>query len=157
MGLGDFPLGDFPAGDDPSPAAVLQRTVPSTAAVYFDPSIKDFPLGADGFYQEIDPVDQRVALALTTVEKTIAGTPTVGSRLRKIKYLDPTKIKAAVTDAVRVALAQELRAKTISLVGIDIEMPNASALLVRVTYRNLMLAQTTSEVATATLKVTLNG
>lgn len=158
MGLGDFPCGDFPAGDDPTPARAAQRTVSPTVAALFDPSVKDFPLGANGQYLAIDPVDQRVALALTVVEETLAGNPEIGSGLRKIKYLDPKKINAAVTDTVKVALVSELSAKNIALVSIDIDMPNASALLVRVTYQNLRLAKTADDAATTvSLKVKLHG
>lgn len=158
MGFGDYPCGDFPAGDDPTPARAAQRQVPDTAAVYFDPSTKDFPLDADGFYVAIDPVDQRVALALTTVEGSMSGSTDVGSRLRRIKYLDPLHIKALVTDAVKVALADEINAKNIALVSVEVDLPNASALLVRVTYQNLRLVKSVDDAPTTVpLQVKLYG
>ncbi len=135
MPAGDELAGEGLAGDAlalPTAGTVLRPP----AAVHFDAVLRDYPLGSDGRYVEIHPVDSRVQMALSMALGRIASTPTTGNALRRIPYLNPKRIKAQATDAVRQALAPIIADGDITLDDLIVETRQRHAVLVQVDYYN---------------------
>jgi phage gp46-like protein len=105
----------------------------------YDAALRDFPLAANGDLQRVHWVDQKVALKLAIAEGDVAGTPTLGSRLRELKRGAPAQLQRRAEDAVSLALQQMVTAREIQVVSVVATSPSRGKLLVVVTYRNLLL------------------
>lgn len=154
MPLGDLPAGDGPLGFDPvQPASPPRRTRPPVSLM-FDGATRDFPLGEDGFYREIHPVDQRVALALLVSEGVIASAPEIGSRLRTIDRVSREVARSTATSYARLALSALVAERSIRIEKIEVETPAGGTLLVAVTYVNLQARGSGARIARAPLAFT---
>jgi phage gp46-like protein len=84
-------------------------------------------------------VDQKVALKLTIGQGDVAGTPTLGSRLRELKRGAPAKLQRRAEDAVDLCLEQMVADREIEVISVVASSPSRGKLLVIVAYRNLLL------------------
>lgn len=137
MPLGDYPAGVGPAGYDPVVPPSAPRRVRPPVSLHFDGATRDFILRDDGFYDEVHPVDQQVALALLISEGVVAAVPEVGNRLRTINRVPFAVARSTAKDYVNLALSGLLASKSIAIDKIDVE-GTRGALFVAVTYRNLL-------------------
>lgn len=138
-GLGVYPAGMGPMGYSPSVPPNAPRDVRPPAALYFDGQTRDFPLDENGFYREIHPVDQKVALQLSLPRGAIASVTAIGNKLRTIQRVRPSVAETLCRSHIREALAELLSAKSIEIQQIKVE-PDDGRLLFAVTYLNLELA-----------------
>lgn len=158
MGAGESLAGEELAGTGIELEVSRPRNVSPPAAALYDGATRDFTLDADGLYVEEHPTDQKVGLALIVLAGTISGSPNIGSKLREKRYLNTLTIRTEVLYAVKVALADLLKAKEITLVRVDVELVGSTRLLVRVVYQNLLLNAATSTVErTRTKGVTIGN
>lgn len=158
MGAGESLAGEELAGAGIELEVSRPRNVSPPAAALYDGATRDFTLDADGLYVEEHPTDQKVGLALIVLAGTISGSPNIGSKLREKRYLNTLTIRTEVLYAVKVALADLLKAKEITLVRVDVELVGSTRLLVRVVYQNLLLNAATSTVErTRTKGVTIGN
>jgi len=158
MAAGESLAGEELAGDGPALVVSRSRNVSPPAAALYDGATRDFPLDENGLYVEEHPTDQKVGLAIIPLVGTLAGSPNIGSKLREKRYLNPLTIRTEILYAVKVALADLLKAKEIALVRVDVELVGSSRLLVRVVYQNLLLNAATSTVErTRTKGVTIGN
>ena len=158
MGAGESLAGEELAGAGIELEVSRPRNVSPPAAALYDGATRDFTLDADGLYVEEHPTDQKVGLALIVLAGTLSGSPNIGSKLRAKRYLNPLTIRTEVLYAVKVALADLLKAKEITLVRVDVELVGSTRLLVRVVYQNLLLNAATSTVErTRTKGVTIGN
>jgi hypothetical protein len=126
-------------GYSPSVPPNAPRDVRPPAALYFDGQTRDFPLDENGFYREIHPVDQKVALQLSLPRGAIASVTAIGNKLRTIQRVRPSVAETLCRSHIREALAELLSAKSIEIQQIKVE-PDDGRLLFAVTYLNLELA-----------------
>ena len=158
MGAGDLPAGDDLAGDGFELVVSRPRNVSPPAAILYDGASRDFPLDADGRPIEEHPTDQKVGLALIVVQGTVAGSSTLGSKLRNKRYINDTTIRTEITYIVNTALASLVAAKEIAIARVDVDVGESSRVLVRVVYENLLLNAALSKAErTRTQGVTFNG
>lgn len=158
MGAGESLAGEELAGAGIELEVSRPRNVSPPAAALYDGATRDFTLDADGLYVEEHPTDQKVGLALIVLAGTLSGSPNIGSKLREKRYLNTLTIRTEVLYAVKVALADLLKAKEITLVRVDVELVGSTRLLVRVVYQNLLLNAATSTVErTRTKGVTIGN
>ncbi len=150
MPLGSYPAGIGPAGYDPVVPPYAPRNVRPPVSLRFDGTTRDFPIDAHGFYGEVDPVDQAVALALMINEGVIAAVPDLGNRLRRITRVSPAVAKTTAEDYVRLALSSLIAAKSVSIEKLEVQT-RRGVILVAVTYRNLTLRDGIERTITAPL------
>lgn len=108
MGLGSFPLGTSPLGLDPvyKPAPAAPPIGPR--AVKYDPSIRQFVLvDALGNAVDVHPVDQIVALRLTTYQGQSPSEADLGTKLRQISASGLSAARAQ--DAANAEIARVLQ------------------------------------------------
>jgi len=139
-GLGVYPAGMGPMGYSPSVPPNAPRDVRPPAALYFDGQTRDFPLDENGFYREIHPVDQKVALQLSLPRGAIASVPGIGNKLRTIQRVRASVAETLCRSHIREALAELLSTKSIEIQQIKIDPDVPGRLLFAVTYLNLELA-----------------
>lgn len=151
LGLGWFPAGIGPAGYDPVIPPDAPRRVRPPAALRYDGATRDFLLDANGFYEEIHPVDQKVALALCISRGAVAAVPELGNQLRTIRRTSRAVAETIAKQFVREALADLTRGKSITIEDITVQTDVPGRLLVFVLYRNIELDATMVNTATATL------
>lgn len=85
MGMGDYPMGLGLAGADPVYKPVPPALVLVPRAVKYDPSIKQYVLfDVNGNAIDVHPVDQIVAIRLTTEQGQSASSPLLGTRIRSL-------------------------------------------------------------------------
>lgn len=140
MPLGDYPLGDVPLGDDGTDN-VPPDAVSQLQAMYFDPNARDFPLGDDGRYVDLHPVDAAVEIALFIEFGAIGSSADAGQTLRQIQSPIGKSVAADVSDRVRRAVAHLVERGLIRIVSIENDAPNRHTLFVRFTYVNLQTSQ----------------
>lgn len=145
MPLGDFPLGDVPLGDDGTDN-VPPDAVSQLRAMYFDPQSRDFPMGDDGRYVDLHPVDAAVELALFIEFGSIGSSAELGQTLREIPSPIGRSVASDVSDRVRRAVAHIVEKGLIRIVSIENDAPNRHTLFVRFTYVNLQTAQEVTKV-----------
>lgn len=140
MGAGDYAAGDSPAGFDavlpPSP----RTTLAPVSAAFFDPSVRDFPLDANGRVVSVHPVDQAVALALSVDTGAIGSVPELGHDLRRIPRGTPTTLTSYARDAVARALKALVDRGDVTVVEVTASVPFRGGLFVSVSYRNNRLS-----------------
>lgn len=158
MGAGDLPAGDDLAGDGFELEVSRPRNVSPPAAILYDGASRDFPIDATGLPVEEHPTDQKVSLALIVVQGTVAGSSTLGSKLRNKRLINSETIRTEVAYIVNTALASLVAAKEIVIVRIDVDLGAPDRVLVRVVYENLLLNAALSKAErTRTQGVTFNG
>jgi hypothetical protein len=143
MGAGQFNAGEGLGGEDPLADPSPPRDVTPPAALLFDGATKAHPLDAQGRYQGIHPVDQRVALALLVRFGSVGSVPDQGARFREIAKV--TRYTAAqAKDMVNLALARLLAAKDITVELVEVETNRlAGSIAIAVSYQNLRLPKQT--------------
>lgn len=151
FGAGWFPAGYGPAGYDPGIPPGEPRRVRPPAALRYDGATRDFVLREDGFYEEIHPVDQKVALALCISRGAVAAVPGLGNNLRTIKRVTQGVAETLARQHVREALADLLSAKSIRIDAINIDASDPGRLLIQVVYFNLELEAEDARTITAQL------
>lgn len=151
MGAGDFPAGMGPAGLDPFNEPSVTRNVRPPAALRFDLRTRDFITDANGLYVSIHPVDQKVGLALGLIAGTIASDPTLGNKVRTMKYAGGPSVVSTVRDFVQQALSNLLAAKEIELVAVKVDPPLNGSIVYAVEYVNLALLADNKKTAKGSL------
>lgn len=147
MALGDYLAGLGLAGYDPQIPPGAPRNVQPPAALRFDGASRDFPLDANGFYQESHSVDQEVDLVLCVSRGAIASASSVGNKLRTISRVSKSVAEALARTYIREGLAPLVAAKSIQVQDIAIDQSVPGRLLFAVTYLNLELAYVTGNKA----------
>ena len=137
-GAGSTPAGAFPAGYDPGVVSAAAAGAIPLAAL-FQLSTADFPVDADGRFLSVHPVDQWVALQLSTRQGTLYSVPDAGHRLRSVTRLSAAKALSLATDIVRQALADAVARGDIRIDRIEVDTSHRGVLLVAVTYTNLRI------------------
>lgn len=138
MGFGSFGLGTSSFGADPvyvpSPAAA--ETYPR--AVLYDPRVRQFVL-VDQFGNNTDvhPVDQIVAIRLTSFEGQSASAPDLGTRLRNLSQgLTQDKAQTVAYQEVTRVLLDLLNAGDVVLVSVIADLSFYGRASYAVTYVN---------------------
>jgi hypothetical protein len=150
VGAGDQLAGDGLAGDELDlPVAGVALSPP--AAIHFDAVTRDFPRDENGRFFEIHPVDSRVQMALAVALGGIASSTTTGNALRRIKYLNPRRIKAQATDAIRQAMAPIVADGDATVAEVIVEQRQRHAVIVQVDYFNERLPDRPRRSLSATL------
>jgi hypothetical protein len=139
MGAGDTQAGSAPAGIDPPPSPTPPRDVQPPQALLFDGATRDVPLDANGRYEEADPVDHRVAVALFSTLAAIPSAQEIGNTVAKAPIDDPAPLQRDVEARVRAALKDELDAQNIALLTIAATVTVRWRIQVTVVYQNLRL------------------
>lgn len=136
MGAGDLLAGDGLAGDDDLALATETRRA-RPVAISFDGTARDFPLGDDGRYVEIHPVDSAMQMACMIGLNGLASSPGTGNGLRDLEYLDPLRLNARVQDNMRLATARLVALGDVTIDRVWFETNDAGGLLaVAVDYFN---------------------
>jgi len=140
MGLGDFTLGQGLMGHDPVYILVPPAPVLVPRAVKYDPSIKQYDLfDNNGNAIDVHPVDQIVAIRLTTEEGQSGSSPTLGTRIRKLcrAAAPPRHQQIALTECKRV-LKDLLDAGDVKLISVVVSRnPVNGAEIFIITYLNV--------------------
>lgn len=137
MGAGAHPAGLGPAGANPFAEAPLPRNVSLPTAILFDGQSGDYLLDANGRYQSLHPVSQRVALKLLVKFGAIASSPKTGAAFSVIKRGTPAQREAQARQIVNDTLKADIAAGDIRLVRTDVDTSNRYATLVAVYFVNL--------------------
>ncbi len=149
MGAGTFPAGS-PAGFDPvyKPASAAPPISPR--ALKYDPSIRQFVLYDErGNLIDVDPVDQIVALRLTTFVGQSGSQPDLGTKLLQITAnISPERIPQAAQNEVARVLADIVAAGDVRLVSVDTQVGPNGRYIFLVSYVNLRTAPERNPVAT---------
>lgn len=142
MGAGSRRAGFGPSGVDPLPPPVPPRNVTPPAALWFDGATQDFLLDpVTGLYVPLNPVDQKVALALLVNLGSISSAPAVGASFRQIRRITYST-KTEATRAANDALVSLVTAGQIQIVGIVVDLYTFGGFAVAVTYTNLTTKRT---------------
>jgi hypothetical protein len=137
LGAGLAPAGLSPAGfgtpatGDAVATGTPLRTTQGTSGGgrYIDPQTRDYVVDAEGRLVGIGGVQQRVQLALTTTAGSSILT-TLGLAAWPDTITDA--IEAQIGDAVRTALGKLIASGEVTVAGIEVLRPKASAISVRV-------------------------
>lgn len=151
LGLGWFPAGIGPAGYDPVVPPDAPRNVRPPAALRLDGASRDYVLDDDGFYAELHPVDQKVALALLVSRGAIAAVPGLGNKLRTIRRVSAAVAETLTRQYIREALADLIRGKSIEVESVVVDTSVAGRLLFSVAYKNLELERDNNRTFSAEL------
>lgn len=143
MSFGAYLAGMGLAGYAPIIPPSAPRIVNPPAALRFDGGSRDFPLDANGFYQESHPVDQEVALVLSISRGAIASDSSVGNKLRTISRVSPRVAETLARSYIREGLAPLVARKSIEIQDVSIDQSVPGRLLFAVTYLNLETARNT--------------
>lgn len=103
----------------------------------FDGASGDYPLDADGRYQSLHPVTQRIVLKLLVKLGSIASAKTTGAAFRNIVRGTPAQRESQAKQIVNDTLKADIAAGDIALVRIDVDTSNRSATLTAVYFVNL--------------------
>jgi hypothetical protein len=140
MGAGQFAAGAGGAGWDPVYIPAPPNPVLPPRAVKYDPSIKQFVLvDSSGNAIDVHPVDQIVALRLTTEQGQSASSPKLGTRIRAlINGAAPAKHQQIARSEVLRVLKDLLDAGDIKLIDV-VATTNATngAVAFVISYTNL--------------------
>lgn len=144
MGLGSFGLGTTPFGADRVYIPPALPAVLTPRALYYDPSTKQFLLyDALGNAIDVHPVDQIVALRLTTTQGQSASDTTLGTRLALLTQgLSTARATQVATQEVTSVVQDLLDNGDILLVSVVADMSVYGRASFAVTYVNLRLPQT---------------
>jgi hypothetical protein len=133
MPMGDFPAGAGPAGADPVYKPAPQNPPQPAAAIFYDPSIKQYdPTIA------VHPIDQIVASRCTAQKNQSASSPDLGTRIRaRFAAAPPSQHMQIAYQETSNALADLISAGDIQLVGVTLTRSNTGAQVVIPNYVNL--------------------
>jgi hypothetical protein len=96
-GAGAYPAGMGPAGGMPiAPGSLLAPRSPP-AAIYLDLASKDALVTPDGFWAEMDPIDQQVVTTFGTAKGSLKHAPEIGHEFRSL----PRKTGTALDNEIR--------------------------------------------------------
>jgi hypothetical protein len=102
MPAGQYPAGAGPAGGDPIvPGSLLAPRNPP-AAIYLDGASKDALVDPDGFWVEMDPIDQQVVTTFTTPKGSLKHAKEIGHEFRSM----PRKTGKALDNELRARAAR---------------------------------------------------
>jgi hypothetical protein len=142
MGVGDFGAGQSPAGTDPvlrSPEVFVTFPV----ATLVDLGLRDHLLDDDGFWREMDPVDQAMQLAYLIRRGTLRSAPEIGHTFRELTRFSPNDPKLQEEGRRRARLAQPAQDMLSSgfarIVGTNVRSPKRGELSVEIVYQNLRI------------------
>jgi phage gp46-like protein len=139
MGAGSFPAGLGGAGLDPVylPTPAAQPLPPR--ALFYDPRLRQFSLtDALGNQFDVHPVDQIVALRLTSYQGQSTSQTTLGTRLRTISQgLSPDRAQQLAQTEVQRVLQDLIDAGDIRLISVVADVSVYSRTQFAVTYVNL--------------------
>ncbi len=136
-GAGFYGAGAGPAGYGPVLEPTAPRAVTPPRSLLFQLNGFDFPLDANGLYQDVHPTDQWVALQVGTILGSIATSPTVGSALRSITHVGAPSTQREAEDAIRRALAPKINAGLVKIDAIDYEALPYGGFKIALKYQNL--------------------
>jgi hypothetical protein len=101
-GAGQFPAGSGPAGGAPITAGSLLAPRNPPAAIYLDGASKDALVDPDGFWVEMDPIDQQVVTTFTTPKGALKHAPEIGHEFMSL----PRKTGTALDNELRARAAR---------------------------------------------------
>lgn len=139
MGAGDYGAGAGIAGADPVYIAPAVAPVLRPRAALYDPTIKQFVLtDANGNAIDVHPVDQMVAIRLTTEQGASGSSPTLGQRIRaRFALAAPTRHLQIAFSEVSNTLSDLVAAGDVILVSVELSRNVNGAQVVIPTYVNL--------------------
>lgn len=115
-GLGTAPVGSTPFGFGTPTEATAPPENPPDRARFIDPGDKQHTLAADGEYQRMPIVRQKVILALTTSRGSSVAEPTFGLyRERKIDESFVQRQEQRVREALAHIPASEMRLRSVNV------------------------------------------
>jgi hypothetical protein len=120
MAAGMYPAGAGPAGHPPVAPMSDRTPVRRVAAALFDPVTHDNPTDELGRVIEVHPVDQAVAIALSSERGRLTSTPDIGNRLRGLPRADDPTFANAARDDVARTLATLIGRGDVTLLGVDV-------------------------------------
>lgn len=132
-GFDDAGAGEAGLDDGTAPTA---RAVTPPHALFLDPAVMDFTADAEGHYQSVHPVDQKVEIGLAVAFGSVASAEGVGSSLRNLRLGTREQMTAEATTIARTALATLLAAGDVILVSVVAYPVNAWRARVEITYQN---------------------
>ena len=138
MGAGSFPAGLGLLGMDPTPAPPAPRNAVIPVALWWDAGTRDYLRDDNGFFKSLHPVDQKMGLALTLQEGTIASDPTLGAKFRQIRFASGPSLGNQVNDFVKQATAAIVDAGEAKILSVKFASPAAGAIAIEVDYQNLV-------------------
>jgi hypothetical protein len=151
-GAGQYPAGAGPAGGAPiTPGSLIAPKAPP-AAIYLDAASKDAIVDGDGFWAEMDPIDQQVVTSFTTAKGALKHAREIGHEFRDL----PRKTGRALDNELRARAARarpfaDLVAKNlVSLEAVYISRQKTGESNIVIQYRNLR--KDPLRVRTATVK-----
>jgi hypothetical protein len=100
MGAGNYAAGLGPAGFDPPLVPGFVLPPPPLAAIYYDPSIRQYVLtDANGNPLSMDPIDQIVVTRWCTQQGQSTSDPGLGTKLKaRFAAADPSKYQSIAND-----------------------------------------------------------
>lgn len=134
MPVDDALAGTLLAGTDPDHALVVAGLA-RPRALLIDPQGRDFPLDANGRYQDLHPVDASVVMALIMLQGKIRCSPDTGWTGDQIKDFSGPRGEADAKARVRSALKPAIDRADIEVVSIEYD-PKPAGPFVRVQYYN---------------------
>lgn len=139
MGAGDFPAGAGIAGFDPVYLPVPAAAIVPPRAVKYDPSVKQFLLtDSNGNPTDVHPVDQIVALRLTSEQGQSKSVPGLGTRIRvRFQASPPSKRQQIAFDEVSTQLDDLIKAGDVLLVSVSVATNLNATSVVVASYVNL--------------------
>lgn len=134
MPMGDFPAGFGPSGVDPVYKPVPQDAVKPAAAIFYDPSVRQYDPS-----KPVHPVDQIVASRCTAQKNSSSSNPDLGTRLRARFALAPLSQHPTIAyQEMASVLSDLISAGDISLIGVKFVLdPVTKRQTVLPNYRNL--------------------
>lgn len=140
QGIGAFGAGLGSAGFDPVTDPSQTNVSDAPAALFFDPSTRDFRMDSGGRFVSVHPVDQEVVLSLWIRKGSIGSAPEAGSDIRNLDRQGGPGFIGKVQDMVRAALKSPIERGDITVTDISIVVPQRGTTFVYVTYINNVLS-----------------
>lgn len=133
---GDLDAGEGMGGEavtGPSASVVITRP----RALRFDPQTRTHLLNDDGTtYADLHPVDALVANAIFVTAGQIKSAPKLGMNWKAIGSPHHIRAKRTAEDMVKLALAEPLKRKDITIMSIEFETRGAYTTMLVVNYVN---------------------
>jgi len=132
---GDFDAGEDSAGDAVA-APVASPVITRPRALRFDPATRAHRINADGTYADLHPVDALVANAIFITAGRLNSVPGLGTDWKKIESPHHPRAKRTAEDMIKLALAEPLKRKDITIMSIEFETRGAYTTMLVVNYVN---------------------
>lgn len=143
---GDLNAGEGMGGEGiaaPLPSPVLTRP----RALKFDPSTRTHTKNANGTYADLHPVDAVVALCIFVASGQVKSASKLGLNWKAIGSPHHIRAKRTAQDMVKLALAEPLKRKDITIMSIEFETRGAYTVMLVVNYVNERLYPRVSQTA----------